>query len=192
MNVHFNLTNYNRPVNSANRKCNNVTFGLNSKIAVQAGTFDPYTLGHRKVTEIYAGIFDKIIVLIAKNPNKTPRFPLDVREQFIKEAVKDLPNVEVDHYDGLTVDYAIKHDAGILLRGIRPTIKDFQDEVELNKLNEKQSPEVKTLYLLSSSVYEALSSSVVRKLMDLNQFDAIKKIVPPFVYEYMVQQYQNK
>ena len=192
MKIQFSSVNYGQTANYNKAKRNNVNFGLSSKIAVQAGTFDPYTLGHRKVTEIYAGIFDKIIVLIAKNPDKTPRFPLDVRENFIREAVKDLPNVEVDHYDGLTVDYAVQHDAGILLRGMRPTIKDFQDEVELHKLNEKQAPEVKTLYLLSSSVYEALSSSVVRKLMDLNQFDAIKKIVPPVVYEYMVQQYQNK
>lgn len=192
-------------INSVNANTNNYAlnsvksnvFSLNFRqkvknIAVYPGTFDPITNGHLDLIKAVAKFFDELIVLIAKNPNKTPRFSVKERKKLIEESVKDLPNVKVDYYEGLTVNYAKEHGANTLLRGMRPRVQDFEDEVRMHDANEKRAPGILTIYVLASSINKAVSSSAVRELIDTKDFGKIKEIVPEPVYNFIVEKFGAK
>jgi pantetheine-phosphate adenylyltransferase len=133
------------------------------RIAVYPGSFDPFTLGHLDILERATGIFDKVIVAVLENPNKSPLFSVEERIEMIGESVAQNGNVEVDSFDGLTVDYAKKVGAGSLVRGLRAT-SDFESEFQMALFNRKLAPEVTTVFLMTSFANVFLSSSLIKEV----------------------------
>lgn len=144
-------------------------------IAIYPGSFDPITKGHLDVLETGAKIFEKVIIVVAYNSSKKSFLTVDERVNLIKESVKHLNNVEVDSFDGLTVDYAKKRNATILLRGLR-AVSDFEYEMQLSQTNSALSQDIKTVFLITKPEYNFISSSTVKEIY-LNNGD-ISKFVP--------------
>ena len=133
------------------------------KLVVYPGSFDPFTLGHLDILERATAIFDKVIVAVLENPNKTPQFSITERVEMIRESVADNAGVEVDSFDGLTVEYARKVGASSLLRGLRAT-SDFESEFQMALFNRKLAPEVTTVFLMTSFANVYLSSSLIKEV----------------------------
>jgi pantetheine-phosphate adenylyltransferase len=137
------------------------------KIAIYPGTFDPITNGHIDVLERALDLFDKIIVSLAVNSNKTPLFNEQERLEMIKEVVKKYPNVEVDRFECLLVDYAKKRDAVAIIRGLR-AVSDFEYEFQMALMNRKIYDKANTVFLMPHEKYTYLSSSLVREIARLH------------------------
>lgn len=132
------------------------------KIAIYPGSFDPITNGHLDVLNRAMKIFDKVIVLVAVNKNKKSRFSSQERVEMIKEAV-DNPNIVVDSYDGLTVEYAKKHNATHLIRGLR-AVTDFDYEFQLASANDFIDENIDTVFLMSKKEKSFINSSMIMDL----------------------------
>ncbi len=132
------------------------------KVAVYPGSFDPITNGHLEILKRALNIFDKVIMLVAVNPNKKSRFNAEDRVNMIKEAVND-PRVEVDSYEGLTVEYAKKHHASHLIRGLR-AVTDFEYEFSLASANDFIDSSVDTVFLMSKAEKSFINSSMIMEL----------------------------
>ncbi len=145
------------------------------KIAIYPGSFDPITNGHLKILYRSLALFDKVIVLVANNPTKTPRFSVEDRVDMIKETVKGLPNVEVDSTDGLSIEYAKKVGATHLIRGLR-AVSDFEYEFQLNSANNYIDKEIDMVFLMSSGSDSFINSSTIVD-MYLNGVD-VSDLVP--------------
>ena len=152
------------------------------KIAIYPGSFDPITKGHLDVLETSAGIFDKVIIAVAKNSEKNGFLSVEERVNLIKESSKHIKNVEVDSFEGLTIEYAKKRNAQILIRGLR-AVSDFEYEMQLSQTNSALAQEVQTVFLITKPEYNFISSSTVREIL-LNNGD-ISKFVPSAVFEYL-------
>lgn len=133
------------------------------KTAVFPGSFDPITLGHEDIVRRALPFFDKIIVGIGVNSEKRYLFPIEQRIRWIEQTFKDFPNVFVEGYSGLTVDFCRKVNANYIIRGLR-TSADFEFERIIGQVNKKLNPEVETIYLLASNDFSSLNSSVVRDI----------------------------
>lgn len=133
------------------------------RIAVYPGSFDPITNGHLDVLTRAASIFDKVIVLVAHNEKKSSRFSTEDRVNMIKEAIIGLDNVEVDSYSGLTVEYAKKHGANHLIRGLR-AVTDFDYEFQLSSANEYLDSSIDTVFLMSKVEKSFINSSMIVEL----------------------------
>ncbi len=151
------------------------------KIAVYPGSFDPITIGHIDIINRATKIFDKVIVLVAINPNKKYRNPLEDRIAMIKEATKKHDNVFVDSYDGLTVNYAKKVGATALIRGLR-VAGDFEYEWQLTSANEFIDPNIETVFFLAHKKTSFISSSTINEMYD-NGVN-ISELVPQVVLQY--------
>ena len=151
-------------------------------IAIYPGSFDPITNGHIDILKSGAEIFDKVIIAVSYNANKQGFLPVDVRTKLIRECTKDFPNIEVDSFEGLTVEYAKKRGATVLLRGLRTSF-DFEYEMQLSQTNNALYNEIKTVFLITKPEYNYISSSCVREIL-LNKGD-IKGFVPDVVCEYL-------
>lgn len=151
-------------------------------IAIYPGSFDPITNGHIDILKSGAEIFDKVIIAVSYNINKEGFLPVDVRVKLIEEAVKDIPNVEVDKFEGLTVEYAKKRGASVLLRGLRTSF-DFEYELQLSQTNHSLYNDIKTVFLITKPEYNFISSSCVREIL-VNKGD-ISKFVPRSVASYL-------
>ena len=147
------------------------------KVAVYPGSFDPITNGHLDILERALKIFDKVIVLVAINPNKKSRFSIEDRVAMIKEAV-DNPNVEVEATDGLTVDFAKKHGATHLIRGLR-AVTDFEYEFQLATANDFADPTIDSVFLMSKHEKSFINSSMIIGLYQ--QGIDVSGLVPPSV-----------
>ena len=132
------------------------------KVAVYPGSFDPITNGHLEILKRALNIFDKVIMLVAVNPNKKSRFNAEDRVNMIKEATND-PRVEVDSYEGLTVEYAKKHHASHLIRGLR-AVTDFEYEFSLASANDFIDSSVDTVFLMSKAEKSFINSSMIMEL----------------------------
>jgi len=136
--------------------------------ALYPGSFDPVTLGHLDVIERAAGVFDKLVVGVLVNPKKTPLLPLDERQESIREAVREqlgglAGRVEVASFDGLTVDFAHRLQAGFIVRGLR-AVSDFESELQMAHTNRKLAPEVDTIFFMTALEHAYLSSSLVKEI----------------------------
>ncbi len=151
-------------------------------IAIYPGSFDPITNGHIDILKSGAAIFDKVIIAVSYNINKKGFLPIDVRTKLIEESVKDIPNVEVDSFQGLTVEYAKKRNAAVLLRGLRTSF-DFEYEMQLSQTNSALYKDIKTVFLITKPEYNFISSSAVREIL-VNKGD-ISAFVPDAVSEYL-------
>lgn len=135
------------------------------RIAVFPGSFDPITLGHFDIIERAVPLFDKLIIAIGQNSQKKYMFPLEQRMEFIKKAVGHFPNVEVDFYEELTVDYCLKKNAQFILRGLRNPA-DFEFEKAIAHTNRTIAhKKIETVFLLTSSGKSFISSSIVREII---------------------------
>ena len=147
------------------------------KIAIYPGSFDPITNGHLEILKRALNIFDKVIMLVAVNPNKKTRFNEQERVAMIKEAIDD-PRVEVDSYSGLTVEYAKKHGASHLIRGLR-AVTDFEYEFSLASANDYIDSSIDTVFLMSKAEKSFINSSMI---MELHQSGVdVSSLVPPSV-----------
>ena len=132
------------------------------KVAIYPGSFDPITNGHLEILKRALNIFDKVIMLVAVNHNKKSRFSAEDRVNMIKEAVND-SRVEVDSYEGLTVEYAKKHNASHLIRGLR-AVTDFEYEFSLASANDFIDSSVDTVFLMSKAEKSFINSSMIMEL----------------------------
>jgi pantetheine-phosphate adenylyltransferase len=151
--------------------------------AVYTGSFDPITNGHIDVIKRGAKLFDKLVVGVLNNSVKIPLFSLEERVNIIREVVSDLDNVEVCSFDGLAVDFAVKHGAQVFLRGLR-AVTDFEYELQMAQTNRILNPTIDTLFLATSLEYAYLSSTIVKEVAayggDISQF------VPDFVAQKII------
>ncbi|CAM3353796.1 pantetheine-phosphate adenylyltransferase [Marinicrinis lubricantis] len=133
------------------------------KIAVYPGSFDPVTLGHLDIIRRSAKQFDRVIVAVLNNTSKKPLFSVEERTNLLKEVTKDLPNVEIDHFRDLLVNYVKLKGASVIIRGLR-AISDFEYELQLATTNYKLYPEVETIFMMTHPQYSYLSSSIVKEI----------------------------
>ena len=132
--------------------------------AICPGSYDPVTNGHIDVITRAAGIFDRVVIGVVGNPrHKTPMFSLDERVAFLREALGDVGNVEVDVFSELVVDFAHKWNAKAIVKGLR-VISDFEWEFQMNQLNRTLAPEVETVYVMASPEVSFVSSSGVKEI----------------------------
>jgi pantetheine-phosphate adenylyltransferase len=132
-------------------------------IAIYPGSFDPITFGHLDIIERSVTLFDRVIVAVLSNPNKTPLFTVEKRVEQIRFCTKHLPNIEIDSFEGLTVEYAKLRGAGVLLRGLR-VLSDFEKELQMAHTNKTLWEGIETVFLATTKEYSFLSSSVVKEI----------------------------
>lgn len=133
------------------------------KIAVFPGSFDPVTLGHESIVRRALPLFDKIIVAIGSNIEKSGYFPIEQRLKWLSDVFADLPQVSVESYSGLTVDFCEKVNSEYIIRGLR-TSADFEFERSVAQVNLKLKPAIETVFLLTLPEYVMVTSSIVREV----------------------------
>jgi pantetheine-phosphate adenylyltransferase len=146
--------------------------------ALYPGTFDPITNGHHDLVRRAAGLFDHVIVAIAANPNKAPLFSLDERVDLARRVLRELSNVEVLGYSGLTIDCARQHKAAVIVRGLR-AVSDFEFEFQLANMNRHVAREIETVFLTPQEQFTFISSSLVREIAILG--GEVSEFVDPIV-----------
>ncbi|MGR6860381.1 pantetheine-phosphate adenylyltransferase [Aliivibrio salmonicida] len=134
-----------------------------TKLTLYPGTFDPITNGHLDLIKRSASMFNHIIVAVAASPSKKTLFTLEERVQLVQAVTKDLPNVSVEGFSGLMVDFAKEKEANLLVRGLR-TIMDFEYEFGLTSMYRKLMPELESVFLTPAEEYAFLSSTIVREV----------------------------
>ncbi len=136
------------------------------RIAVFPGSFDPITLGHYDIVERAAPLFDKIIIAIGQNSQKKYMFSLEQRMNFIKKTFEHFPNIEVDYFEGLTIDYCHSKNVNFILRGLRnPADFDFEKAIAQTNRELTQENKIETIFLLTSASKSFISSSIVREIL---------------------------
>lgn len=130
--------------------------------AIYPGSFDPVTRGHLDIIKRAAKINDKLIVAVLINSAKDPLFTIEERVELLKECCKDIPNVTVESFDGLTVDFAKKKHASVMVRGLR-AVTDFENEIQLAQTNHALMPGIETMFLATSIKWSYLSSTIVKE-----------------------------
>ncbi len=157
------------------------------KIAIYPGSFDPITYGHLDILKNASKIFDKVIIAVAYNSAKRSFLTIEERLKLINESIKDIPNVSADSFEGLTVEYAKRQGAKVLIRGLR-AVSDFEFEMQLSQTNSALYDEIKTVFLTTKPEYNFISSSTIKEILQ-NGGD-ISKFVPKPVYDYLTQNKQ--
>lgn len=154
------------------------------KIAVYPGSFDPVTNGHLDIIERSAKVFDRLVVAVLHNSAKNPAFSVAEKTDMLRKVTMHLPNVEIDTFDGLLVDYVKLKHAQAIIKGLR-AVSDFEYELQMAMANQKQNPEIETLFMMTSTDYSFLSSSIVRELAC--HHGKLEGMVPdeiiPFIYK---------
>jgi pantetheine-phosphate adenylyltransferase len=157
--------------------------------AVYPGSFDPFTLGHLDILQRASDIFEKVIVAVLENPNKTPLFSVEERIDMIRDSVGEDARIEVDSFNGLTVDYARKVGAGSLVRGLRAT-SDFESEFQMALFNRRLAPEINTVFLMTSFANVFLSSSLIKEVASYG--GNVDFAVPPSVAKRLARLNENR
>lgn len=133
------------------------------RISVYPGTFDPITNGHLDIISRSAKMYDRVVLGIAKESNKSLAFDIDERLAMVKEAVAHDSKILVESFDTLVVKFATKHKASVIVRGLR-AVSDFEHEFQMAQLNKKLAPDIETLFIMASPEYAYLSSSAVKEI----------------------------
>jgi len=154
------------------------------KIGLYPGSFDPITLGHEDIIRRASSIFDKLIVAVLNNNAKNPLFSVDERVKMIECVVKDIPNVKVMSFSGLSVEFAKTVGARVLVRGLR-AISDFEYELQMAQTNSIMCPKLDTIFLTTNLRYAYLSSSIVKEVASYGGKieDFLPKEIVPLVRE---------
>ncbi|MEM1485534.1 pantetheine-phosphate adenylyltransferase [Oscillospiraceae bacterium PP1C4] len=150
------------------------------RIAVCPGSFDPITNGHKDIIYRASALFDKVIVVVSANPDKVPIFSLDERVELIHTVFSDIPNVEVDQFSGLLIDYVRDRSAVAIVKGLR-AVSDFDYEFQMALANKKLMPYADTVFLTPSTDNMYLSSSIVRQIARFG--GDISAFVPPCILD---------
>lgn len=158
------------------------------RIGVYPGSFDPLTNGHLDILERSTKLFDRVIVAVIHNPQKQALFTINERVDLIKEVTNHNPKVEVDYFSGLLVDFACRHEAQAVIRGLR-AVSDFDYEMQMALLNSKLCPEVETIFIISSPQYIFLSSTKIKEVAMLG--GCIHGLVPQHVESMLLQKIQS-
>ena len=132
------------------------------KIAIYPGSFDPVTNGHLDIIKRSSRMFDKVIVAVLVNSAKTPLFTVEERVAMLRESCKNIPNVEIDSFNGLTVTFAKQKGATVMVRGLR-AVTDFENEIQLAHTNFAMMPEIETVFLATAIKWSYLSSTIVKE-----------------------------
>lgn len=157
------------------------------KSAIYPGSFDPVTYGHLDIIKRAADIVDHLTVAVLNNNTKTPLFSVEERVNILKEVTKDIPNVSVESFSGLLIDYAKQKDIHVSVRGLR-AITDFEYELQIAQTNHKLSNgKLDTIFLTTSLEYSYLSSSSVKEIASFN--GDISQLVPEYVAKLVYQKY---
>lgn len=157
------------------------------KAAIYPGSFDPVTYGHLDIIRRASDIFDELTVSVLNNKTKTPLFSVEERVKMLEEATKDLPNVTIDSFSGLLIDYAARKNIHVAIRGLR-AITDFEYELQIAQTNRKfSSGKLDTVFLTTSLEYAYLSSSTVKEIASFN--GDISECVPDFVARKIYEKY---
>ncbi len=149
---------------------------------IYPGTFDPITLGHEDLVKRAVRIFDRVIIGVGMNFTKQPLFSMEERVELVREVFKDFPQVEVDTFEGMLVDFAKKKNAQAIMRGLR-VVSDFDFEFQMASTNRLLMPELETIFLTPADRYTYISSSLVREIVsnkgDSSQFvsDVVLKAI---------------
>lgn len=154
--------------------------------AVYPGSFDPVTLGHYDIIVRTSEIMDRVIIGVLNNQAKKPLFTVEERVEMLKSVTCRLPNVEIQCFDGLTIDFARKNHAQVMIRGLR-AVTDFEYELQLAQTNRVIAPEIDTMFLATSLKYSYLSSSIVKEIASLG--GEIGEFLHPQIAEKMLDKY---
>ena len=147
-------------------------------LAVYPGSFDPVTNGHLDIIRRGSRLFDRIVVAILSNPEKEPLFGLQERRKILQHATSGIPNVSVDSFDGLLVDYARRQGAQVIVRGLR-ALSDFEYEFQMALMNRRLDSSIETVFMMPSETYSYLSSRLVKEVVRLG--GSVTGLVPPEV-----------
>ena len=151
---------------------------MKRKVAIYPGSFDPFTNGHINIIERSVRVFDKVIVAVAHNVSKKTTFTIEERVEIIREIFRNRPEVKVDYFQGLLVEYARKMGTNILLRGMR-TVSDFEYELQMALSNKTLYPEIETIFMVTEGAYSYISSSLIKEIITLG--GSAKEMIPEIV-----------
>jgi pantetheine-phosphate adenylyltransferase len=153
---------------------------MSEKIAVYPGSFDPITNGHVNLIERALQVFDKLIVAVAHNPNKTALFSVEERIEMINIVLKKDPRVTTASFQGLLVDFAVEQGAGVIIRGLR-ALSDFEYEFQMTLMNRKLNRKVDTMFLMTGYKWFYTSSKIIREAASLG--GSVRGLVPEIVHQ---------
>ena len=157
------------------------------RIALYPGTFDPVTFGHIDIMRRALKMFDQVIVAVALNPNKSPFFSLEDRVHFIKEATKNLKNLEIMPFDNLLINLAHSKKASVVIKGLR-AISDFEFELQMGLMNRTLDEEIETLFMIPSQEFSFLSSNLVKETA--SHGGDVSKLVPKIVFKELKEKFK--
>jgi pantetheine-phosphate adenylyltransferase len=156
--------------------------------AVCPGSFDPVTYGHLDIIQRAAHVFDTVTVAVLNNASKDPLFSVAQRMELLKEVTKDIPNVNIDSFNGLLIDYMRKNNATTIIRGLR-AISDFEYELQVASINRKLDDSIETFFMMTNNKYSYLSSSIVREVAKYHS--SVADLVPPQVEEALMKKFSQ-
>jgi pantetheine-phosphate adenylyltransferase len=159
------------------------------KLAVYPGSFDPLTNGHVDIIERGTRLFDRIIVAVLVNVEKAPLFTIQERVEIVREVFKGTPNVEVDTFDGLLVDYVATRNADVIVRGLR-ALSDFESEFQMALMNRRLSPDIETVFMMPAEQYTYISSRMIKEVFSLG--GQVRGLVPAIVEARLRQKQRGK
>jgi pantetheine-phosphate adenylyltransferase len=159
---------------------------MNEKIAVYPGSFDPITNGHVNLVERALEVFDKLIVAVAHNPNKSALFSVEERLEMIQVALKNDPRVTVAAFEGLLVDFVEKQGARVIVRGLR-ALSDFEYEFQMTLMNRKLSRKIDTIFLMTGFKWFYTSSRIIKEAASLG--GSVRGLVPEIVHQRLKEKY---
>ncbi len=157
------------------------------KTAVYPGSFDPITYGHIDIIDRASKLFDNVIVAVLNNPLKTPLFNTEERIDMIRQATVNMKNVEVDGFSGLLIHYVDRRGANAVVKGLR-AVSDFEYELQMALMNRKLNKNVETVFMMTSSEYSFLSSSLVKEVSRLG--GCVNELVPDYVVNKLLEKNQ--
>lgn len=158
-------------------------------VAVYPGSFDPVTLGHFDIIERTSKIMDRVIIGVLNNQAKKPLFSVEERVDMLRNVTAGIPNVEIQCFDGLTIEFARKNHAQVVIRGLR-AVTDFEYELQLAQTNRKLAPDIDTIFLTTNLQYSYLSSSTVKEIAFFG--GDISGLVSPEVAQKVIEKIKEK
>ena len=150
------------------------------RVAVYPGSFDPVTLGHIDIIQRTSKMFDKVIIGVLKNRSKSPLFTAEERVELLKEVTADIPNVEVQSFQGLLIDFVRQNQANVIVRGLR-AITDFEYELQIAQTNRQLNRDLDTMFFTTSMEYSYVSSTIVKEIASYG--GDVSSMVTPHVEE---------
>ncbi|MCZ8237847.1 MAG: pantetheine-phosphate adenylyltransferase [Leptospiraceae bacterium] len=159
-----------------------------NSLAIYPGSFDPLTNGHLDLIKRALQLYDKIIIAVATNSRKNTLFSVNERIDLIRNVTKEWDRIEIDTFDGLTVDYARKRKARIIIRGLR-AVTDFDYEYAISLMNSKLAPEVETVFLMANNEHSFISSTIVKEVARHGR--AVSNQVPELVNAALLRKYEE-